>query len=113
MMKTLYKIVYYLTIAFSAFILCLHLSFGGIGTVFYIIREGFYSDFSRDSLIYLRLGQVIAGLFFLTCILCVLLPLTRFQQPTKYKLAFVFFLVLSCIFLISLMIKVVNLLELS
>src|SRR5690554_4855320 len=108
-MKTVYKIVYYDTIVFSTFILCLFLfAPGGLMGIFKLTKLGFYFNLSGGSLFLLRLGQVFAGLFFLTCALSVLLPLARFQQQSKHKIAFVFFLILSSIVLITWVIKLLN-----
>lgn len=101
-MKIIYKVVYYLTIVFSFLILALYLTapFGGVKTIFYAIEEGFFSKAFGEGWFLHKLGQFLAGLFFLTCVFCILLPVTKYKQGTKYKMGFVFFVILISIALI-------------
>src|SRR5690606_22999456 len=100
-MKTVCKVVYYITIIISTFMFFLFLiaPFGGmIG----IIKEGFFAKVFEefDSVLILRVRQFITGLFFLICALCIVLPFTKLRQQIKHKIAFVFFLILLSITLI-------------
>lgn len=98
-MKITYKIVYYLSIVSSCFILALYLAapFGGVKSIFYAIEEGFFAKTFGENWMLHRLGQFLAGLFFVTCVFCILLPITKYKQDIKYKTGFVFFVILISI----------------
>ena len=108
-MKTVYKVVYYVTITISTFMFFLFLiaPFGGMVGM---IKEGFFAKIFEefDSVLILRVRQLqdtfhdllhLKNLF-LICALCIVLPFTKFRQQIKHKIAFVFFLILLSITLI-------------